>query len=81
MLEVIYAKYLKDYIVYFEFSNGKKGYVDLKNHLWGDIFEPIKHKDYFKNFQISEISNTIEWENGADFAPEFLLENCFEENL
>lgn len=76
MLEVVSAKYLKDYIVYFEFSNGKKGYVDFQNHLWGDMFEPMKHRNYFKNFKISETSNTIEWENGADFAPEFLFENC-----
>jgi len=28
--------------------------------------------DYFKNFQIKY--NTIEWENGADYAPEYLYE-------
>ncbi len=29
-------------------------------------------KDYFKRFSIP--FNTIEWENGVDFAPEYLYE-------
>jgi len=31
----------------------------------------LKNKDYFKVFTLKY--NTIEWENGADFAPEYLF--------
>jgi len=42
----------------------------LENELDQAIFIPLKEKEYFKKFHIS--ANTVEWENGADFAPEFL---------
>ena len=46
--------------------------VDLKNELYGEVFEPLKDKEAFKKVKINTNTNTIEWENGADFAPEFL---------
>jgi len=47
-----------------------EGVVDLKNHLKGEIFIPLKDINYFKQFALD--GWTITWENGADFAPEFL---------
>ena len=38
----------------------------------GPVFEPLRDVQYFMNFKIS--FNTLEWENGADFAPEYLYE-------
>ena len=32
----------------------------------------LKDLDFFKKFSVKY--NTVEWENGADFAPEYLLE-------
>jgi hypothetical protein len=71
-LEVIYAEYLTDYKILLKFNNGESKTVDLKNELVGDIFEPLRNKEYFKQFTIKY--NTIEWMNGADFAPEYLHE-------
>jgi hypothetical protein len=34
------------------------------------VFEPLKDINKFKRFYVSDW--TIEWENGADFAPESL---------
>ena len=51
--------------------------VDLESDLVGKVFEPLKNKDYFKAFSIKY--NTVEWENGADFAPEFLYEKGIRE--
>lgn len=71
-LEVIKAKYLKDYKILLEFNDGVSKTVDLKDELTGRIFEPLKNKNHFKTFSIK--FNTIEWDNGADFAPEYLYQ-------
>ena len=70
------ANYLKDHQIELEFNNNKKGIVDFKPHLDKKIFEPLKDTNTFKNFKLN--SWTIEWENGADFSPEFLFNhlNC-----
>jgi len=72
-IKVTKAKYVSDYIIHFTFNNGIEKSINLESELWGEIFEPLKNKDYFKNFKLNNF--TIEWENGADFAPEFLFEN------
>ena len=70
MIWVTEAAYIKDYLIRIIFNDGVEKIVDLKNELDEGIFIPLKDKEYFKNFHIS--ANTIEWENGADFAPEYL---------
>ena len=71
-LEVVKAKYIEDYKILLEFNNGVNKEVNLEKELNGEIFEPLKDKKFFKLFEIN--FNTIEWSNGADFAPEFLYE-------
>jgi len=71
-IEVTEAKYLGDFRINLIFNNGESKIVDLSAELQGKVFEPLKDKSYFKTFTIKY--NTIEWSNGADFAPEFLLE-------
>jgi len=71
-LEVIKATYLNDYKILIEFNDGVSKTVDLRKELKGKIFEPLKNKDSFRNFSIK--FNTIEWDNGADFAPEYLYQ-------
>ncbi len=70
------ANYLNEYKIELEFNNQKKGVVNLKPYLDKKIYEPLKNLSNFKKFQLN--SWTIEWENGADFSPEFLLENIKE---
>ena len=71
-IEVLDAKYLGDYKISLIFNTGESKIVDLSGELNGKVFEPLKDKAYFQSFMIKY--NTIEWSNGADFAPEFLLE-------
>jgi len=71
-LEVLEAEYLRDYIIQVKFNTGEVKLVDLKSSLKGPIFEPLKNVDYFRNFTIH--FNTLEWDNGADFAPEYLFQ-------
>jgi hypothetical protein len=72
MLEVKEAKYIAGYSLEIVFNNGIKKVVDLSNSLNGQVFAPLKDIQFFKQFRIN--FNTIEWENGADFAPEYLFE-------
>ena len=72
-LEVIKAEYLSGYRIKLWFNNHVVKVVDLTNSLNGEVFLPLKDIDYFKRFAIK--FNTIEWENGADLAPEYLYEH------
>ena len=69
-LEVVKAEYLDGYKVRLLFNNGETKVADLSGSLNGKVFAPLKDIEYFKRFSIK--FNTIEWENGADFAPEYL---------
>ena len=69
---VIEAHYVGDYVIWLKFSDGVEGEVELKDELWGPVFEPLKDKEEFKKFRVHPDLHTIMWENGADFAPEFL---------
>jgi len=71
-LEVTRAEYLDGYRLRLYFNNGEVLVVDLYSSLKGEVFAPLKDIEYFKHFSIK--FNTIEWENGADFAPEYLYE-------
>jgi len=71
-LEVRNAEYLGDYRIRLAFNNGESKIVDLSDKLQGKVFEPLKDKIFFKSFSVK--FNTIEWDNGADFAPEYLYE-------
>ncbi len=46
--------------------------VDSEDELHGGVFEPLRDARLFKQVAVNEETNTIEWSNGADFAPEFL---------
>ena len=71
-LEEKKAQYIKDFKLLLEFKNGVDITVDLENELNGTVFIPLKDLEYFKKFSIHY--NTIEWDNGADFAPEYLFQ-------
>jgi len=71
-IEITDVQYLDGYKLKLQFNTGETKAVDLKNELTGEVFAPLKDIDFFKQGKI--IYNTIEWPNGADFAPEFLYE-------
>jgi hypothetical protein len=64
-----------DYTVYLEFNDGKNGTINLKTELEKD------HREIIRELLDLEIFNTIKiwhrtlaWDNGVDFAPEYLYE-------
>ncbi len=72
MIRIEKARYVSDYKLWLRFSDGAEGEVDLQNQLDGEVFEPLKDTQIFKNFILNSDLHTVTWPNGADFAPEFL---------
>ena len=77
IVHVTKAAYLRDYKVYLEFNDGKKGVVDLEDKAKRDgVFKPLHDLDYFRQLRLDEKLDTICWPNGADLAPEMLYQRC-----
>ncbi len=73
-LHVRRVLHTKDYGLRVEFDNDEVRDVDLRGELYGEVFEPLQDPDFFKQARVNEETRTVEWPNGADFAPEFLYE-------
>jgi hypothetical protein len=71
---IVAGHYISDYIIRLRFEDGIEGDVDLRNELWGPIFNPLRDPVYFRQFRIHPELHTVVWENGADFSPEFLYD-------
>ena len=72
MIDVVEVRHLHDFVLWFRFDDGTDGEVDLRAELWGEVFEPLNDPAFFARLQVDAETGTIEWPNGADFAPEFL---------
>jgi len=72
---LVNARYIHDFVLWLKFSDGVEGELDLRDELYGPIFEPLKSIDFFRQFRIDPDLHTLVWPNGADFAPEFLHAN------
>ena len=68
------VKYVTEYQLLLTFEDGVRKLVDLKSHLKGEIFKPLKDIHYFKTVSVNPDLDTIVWENNADFSPDFLYE-------
>lgn len=68
------VEYLKDFTLKLSFSDGTKAEVDFRSELIGGVFETLKDPNYFRSFSLQPQFGTLEWDNGADFAPEFLYD-------
>ncbi|MEF8699552.1 MAG: DUF2442 domain-containing protein [Candidatus Accumulibacter sp. UW26] len=65
---------LPGYRLLLRFNNGVAGEVDLSNELDGEVFEPLRDPALFATASQHQEMRTVAWANGADLAPEFLLE-------
>ncbi|MEW6351873.1 MAG: DUF2442 domain-containing protein [Thermodesulfobacteriota bacterium] len=71
-LQVIKVACLDGYRLRLEFSDGAVRDVNLESELYGEVFEPLKDPEVFRMVRVNPDTNTIEWPNGADLAPEYL---------
>lgn len=73
MLHIIAAKYLADYKISVEFSDGCRCVADFERVVKDDhrpIVRQLSNLDLFRDFKLQ--ANTVVWSNGVDFAPEFI---------
>jgi hypothetical protein len=62
------------YRLFVRFNTGASGEVSLVDELWGEMFEPLKDESLFMTARQDPLMKTVVWANGADLAPEFLLD-------
>lgn len=77
MIWVVDAKYVKDYQVWLRFNDSTEKVIDFKDKIFTEkraIFAPLKDIAYFKQVSYNQESDTIQWPNGVDIAPETLYE-------
>ena len=72
--EIVAVAHVGDYRLQLTFGDGVVKEVDLRDELWGEVFLPLRDVSLFQQVFIPQDGDTIEWPNGADFAPEFLYE-------
>jgi hypothetical protein len=65
---------LPGFRLFLRFNNGAAGEVDLSAELSGEVFEALRDPALFATAQQHPVMRTAAWANGADLAPEFLLE-------
>jgi hypothetical protein len=74
ILHVREACHVRDYVIRLRFNDGAIGEIDLRDELVGEVFEPLRDPEQFQRLFVDPDLQTVCWENGADFAPEFLYE-------
>jgi hypothetical protein len=70
------AEYIAEYRIKVTFEDEREGIVDLKDELWGEVFESLKDVSKFRDFRLDPELRTIVWPTGADLAPEYLYERA-----
>ena len=65
---------LPGFRLFLRFNNGVAGEVDLSAELEGEVFEALRDPSMFATAEQHPVMRTAAWANGADLAPEFLLE-------
>jgi len=74
MVKLLEARVVSGFTVWFRFSDGTEGSLDLSDELHGPVFEPLRDPRCFAEMRVDPELNTVVWPSGADFAPEFLYE-------
>lgn len=70
---------LPGYRLFLRFNNGEAGEVDLSDELDGEVFEALRDPDQFATAYQHTTMRTVAWANGADLAPEFLIDLLHEQ--
>jgi len=74
IIHITKVKVVGSHSLVLTFDNGVQKRVNLRQELYGPIFEPLRDPSYFAKAYVDTDSRTVTWPNGADFAPDFLYQ-------
>ena len=75
MIWVVKFELKEDYKVFVGFNDGASGVIDFRNKLQNDHRQIIRDLLDLKLFNTVKLGlDTLCWDNGVDFAPEYLYE-------
>ena len=80
MLSVLNAYYDDEYKILLEFSDHKKGVVDLKEFILNGKMKPFKVLENIEKFKQFYVDYTLKWNDDLDLAPEYLYFKAFEKD-
>ena len=80
-LHTTHVEVRANYRLFLKFNNNIQGEVNLIDELWGEMFEPLKDERLFATAHQDDTLGTVAWANGADLAPEFLLQLLQQQTL
>lgn len=72
IIHITNVKVVSSHSLVLTFDNGVQKRVNLRQELYGPIFEPLRDPSFFAKAYVDPDSRTVAWPNGADFAPDFL---------
>lgn len=72
IIHITNVKVVGSHSLVLTFDNGVQKRVNLRQELYGPIFEPLRDPSFFAKAYVDPDSRTVAWPNGADFAPDFL---------
>ena len=77
MLSILKANYKNEYKILLEFSDSKKGEVDLKDFIINGKIKPFKELQNIEKFKQLQVDYTLKWNDELDLAPEYLYFKAF----
>ncbi len=69
---VVGFKQIDDYVLDVAFDDGTSQRIDFSRVLTGDLFEPLRERNFFAQVRVDSEAGTLIWPNGADFDPDML---------
>jgi len=76
MIWVVNAEWIGGYRIFVEFNDGVGGTIDFSEKLRSDHRQIVRDLLDINKFKTVKVDyDTLCWENGVDFAPEYLYEN------
>ena len=80
MIWIVKAELKGNYKIFLEFNDGLTGIIDFKEKLENDHRQIVRNLLDFNIFKTVKVGmDTICWDNGVDFAPEYLYEEIKKE--